>query len=166
MLKIDKLHFTQTEVETALNNLPLGKARGPDGIGNLPLKRTARSLSVSETCFQHNCNKHRFPADWNTSNIFPLYSDRDKQCISSYRLIPLLACVSKVLESLIFDKLFSAVGGVIRPEHHGFTKQKSKVTQMTLNLSTLFNNLNADTLATIYLDLEKTFDKVCHGMLT
>ena len=33
-------------------------------------------------------------------------------------------------------------------------------------LSALFDNLDADTLATIYLDFQKAFDKVCHGKLT
>ena len=46
-MRIDKLHFTQTEVKTALKKLPPGKAKGPDGKGNLSLKRTAQSLSVS-----------------------------------------------------------------------------------------------------------------------
>ena len=60
-----------------------------------------------------------------------------------------LACVSKVLESLIFDKLYSAVVSVIRPEQQGFTKQKSTGTQMILYLNTLFDNLDADAFATI-----------------
>ena len=64
------------------------------------------------------------------------------------------------LESLISDKR------VIRPEQHCFTKQKSTVTQMILYLSTLFDNLDADTHATIYFDFEKAFDKVCLGNLT
>ena len=153
MLKVDKLHFTQTEVKTALKNLPLGKTKGPDGLGNLPLNRTARSLFVSlKLVFNTITNKHRFPADWKTRNIIPLYVDGDKQCISNYSLIPLLACVRKVQESLIVDPLYSAVGSVIRLEQHGFTKQKSTVTQMVLYLRALFDNLDANTLATIYLN--------------
>ena len=37
---------------------------------------------------------------------------------------------------------------------------------MVLYLRTLFDNLNANTLATVYLDFEKAFDKVFHGNLT
>ena len=156
VMKIDKLHFLQTEVGTVLKNLPLGKPKGPDGLGNLPLKRTARPLSVSlKLVFNTITNKHRFPAEWKTSNIIPLYKVGDKQCVSKYRLNSLLACVSKVLESLIFDKLYSAVGSVIRPAQLCFTKQKRTVTQMVLYLSSPFDNLDADTLATIYLDLKK-----------
>ena len=64
-MKIDKMHFTKTEVETALENLPLGKAKGPDGIGNLPIKRTARSLSVSlnrTTDIQRQTAQTRYPS--------------------------------------------------------------------------------------------------------
>ena len=166
-MKVDKLHFAQTEVKTALKNLPLEKAKGPDGLGNLPPKRVARYLSVSlKLVFNTIANKHRFPVEWKTSNIIPLYENGDKQRISNYCLISLLACVSKVLQYPIFDKLCSAIESVIHPEQHGFRNQKSTVTLMILYLSTLFGNPNAGTLATIYWDFEKTFDKVCHGKLT
>ena len=49
-MKIDKMHFTQTEVETALENLPLGKAKGPDGLGNLgDLKQLALKAYPTES---------------------------------------------------------------------------------------------------------------------
>ena len=129
-MKNDKMHFTQTEVETALENLPHGKAKGPDGLGNLLLKCTARFLSVSLKLvfLTQSQTSIGVQPSGKTSNITPHYKDVDKQCISNYCLVSLLACVSKVLESLIFDKLYSAVGSVIRPEQHGFTKQKSTVT--------------------------------------
>ena len=37
---------------------------------------------------------------------------------------------------------------------------------MILCLSALLNNLDTDTLATIYLDFEEAFDRVCRGKLT
>ena len=37
---------------------------------------------------------------------------------------------------------------------------------MTLYLSTVFDNQNADTLAKICMDFEKAFDKVCYRKLT
>ena len=37
--KVDKLHFTREEVQTTLENMCIGKAIGPDGLRNLPLKK-------------------------------------------------------------------------------------------------------------------------------
>ena len=95
VIKIDKLQLTQTEVETALQNLPLGKTKGQDGLRKLPLKWTAWSPSVSlKLIFNTITSKRRFPAKWKTGNIIPLYKDGDKQCFSNYRVIWLFAFVS------------------------------------------------------------------------
>ena len=44
------------------------------------------------------------PSLWKLSILIPIFKDGDKQDISNYRLIALLACLSKVLETLIFGK--------------------------------------------------------------
>ena len=107
VMKIDQLHFTKTEVKPALKNLPLGKAKGPDGLRNLSLKQTARSLPVSlKHVFNTITDKHKFPAEWKTSNNISLYKSGGKHCISIYCLILLLACVSKVLQPLILKNAF------------------------------------------------------------
>ena len=46
-MKIGKMHFTQSEVKSALENLDVAKAKGPDGLGNLPLKKLSNSLCKS-----------------------------------------------------------------------------------------------------------------------
>ena len=57
--KVDKLHFTREEVQTTLENLCIGKAKSPDGLGNLPLKSLAKYLAPSLTLvFNIIGNKH------------------------------------------------------------------------------------------------------------
>ena len=38
-MKVEKMHFTQSELKSALENLDVTKAEGHDGLGNLPLKK-------------------------------------------------------------------------------------------------------------------------------
>ena len=105
---------------------------------------------------------------WKTGSIIPLLKDGDNQCIGNYRLITLLNSISKVLETLIFDKLYKALYKVIALQQHGFiynSKYNSTIKQMILYLSELFKKLDLTTLATLYLDVEKAFDKVCHEKL-
>ena len=164
--KIECIDFNLFEIETALQNLTIGKAKGPDGLGNLPLKRLTKCLSPSlKLVFNTIANKHVFPSAWKTSNIIPLFKEGDKQNIENYRSISLLSCISKVLETLIFAKLYTVIGLEISPEQHGFTKNKSTMTQMILYLSELFEQVEQSTLATLYIDFEKAFDKVCHEKL-
>ena len=66
--KVDKLHFTREEVQTTLENLGIGKAKGPDGLGNLLLKSLAKYLAPSLTLvFNIIGNKHVYPSLWKLS---------------------------------------------------------------------------------------------------
>ena len=86
--KVDKLHFTREEVQTTLENLCIGKAKGPDGLGMLPLKSLANYLAPSLTLvFNIIGNKHVYPSLWKLSILIPIFKDGDKQDISNYRLI-------------------------------------------------------------------------------
>ena len=51
LVRIDKIHSSRKEIETALQSLNIGIAKSPDGLGNLPLKRLANSISKSITSF-------------------------------------------------------------------------------------------------------------------
>ena len=164
--KVDKPHFTREEVQTTLENLCIEKAKGPDGLGNLPLKSLTKYLAPSLTLvFNIIGNKHVYPSLWKLSILIPIFKDGYKQDISNYRLIALLDCLSKVLETLIFEKLYVAIGLNICKEQHGFTKCKSTMTQMILYLSEIFVHFESPTLTALYLDFEKAFNKVSHEKL-
>ena len=162
-LKVDKLHFTREKEQTTLENLCIGKAKGPDGLGNLSLKSLAKYLAPSLTLvFNIIGNKHVYPSLWKLRILISIFKDGDKQDISNYRLIALLACLSKVLETLFFEKLYVAIGLNVCKERNGFTKCKSTKTQMILYLSEIFDQFESPTLTALYLDFEKAFDKVSH----
>ena len=62
LVRIDIIHFSRKEIETALQALNIGKANGPGGLGNLPLKRLATNISKSlELVFNTIGNKHELP---------------------------------------------------------------------------------------------------------
>ena len=153
-------------MQTTLGNLCIGKSKGPDGLGNLPLKSLAKYLAPSLTIvFNIIGKKHVYPSLWKLSILIPIFKDGDKEDISNFRLIELLACLSKILETLIFEKLYVAIGLNICKEQHGFTKCKSTMTQLILYLSEIFEHFESPTLTALYLDFEKAFDKDSHEKL-
>ena len=77
----------------------------------------------------------------------------------------LLSCTSKFLETLIFGKLYDLIKDIIGPEQYGFRKNRSSITQIIVYMSEIFDHLLSTTLATMYQDFEKAFDKVSHGKL-
>ena len=54
---------------------------------------------------------------------------------------------------------------IIAPEQYGFRKNRPSITQMIMYMNEIFDNLDSTTLATMYLDFEKSFDNVSHGKL-
>ena len=68
-------------------------------------------------------------------------SDGEKQNLANYRFISLLYCTSKLLETLIFGKLYEVIKHTIAPEQYGFRKSRSTITQMIMYMSEIFDNL-------------------------
>ena len=165
-MKIEKMHFIQSEIKSALENLDVAKANGPAGLGNLPLKELSNSLCKSlSLVFNTIANKHTNPIASKTSEILPFFKDGNKQKVANHRFISLLSCTSKLLETLIFGKLYEVIEDIIDPEQYGFRKNRSSITQMIMYMSEKFDNLDSTTFATMYLDFGKAFDKVSHGRL-
>ena len=164
--KLTEFHFTADEIEKVLSKLSGNKAKGPDGLGNLVLKKLSRPLSKSlTTLFNTITNKGVYPSKWKTGHVTPIFKEGDKQSVEKYRPITLLSNISKVLEKLLFDKIIGKIEMDISPKQYGFTKQRSTITQMIMFLSEVFDNLNQSTLAALYIDFQKAFDKVNHEML-
>ena len=113
-------------------------------------------------------NKAIFPTKWKISEIAPIFKDGDKQDVSNYRPISLLSAVSKLLEKLIFDNLAPIVYPTLTPDQHGFRPKRSTITNLIEYLHEIFSCLdspNCNYLNTFYLDFQKAFDKVSHGIL-
>ena len=113
-------------------------------------------------------NKAIFPTKWKISEIAPVFKDGDKQDVSNYRPISLLSAVSKLLEKLIFDNLAPIVYPTLTPDQHGFRPKRSTITNLIEYLHEIFSCLdspNCNYLNTFYLDFQKAFDKVSHGIL-
>ena len=166
---IDSIHFTQVEIKEAMSNLEVNKAKGPDSLGNEVLKNLSESLCKS-LCMLFNliANKGHFPNEWKMSEIVPMFKDGNKQEVANYRPISLLSTVSKLLEKLIFNKLYPIVSPLLSESQHGFRSKKSTLTNLIEFLHHLFINVDSsdcDFLMVFYIDFKKAFDKVNHERL-
>ena len=109
-----------------------------------------------------------FPSTWKLSEIFPIFKEGDKQLVSNYPPISLLTVISKVLEKLIFDKMISSVKFRISNSQHGFRQKRSTVTNLIeyiYEVYTYYDNIETIYLACLYLDFQKTFDKVNQAII-
>jgi len=99
--------ITEVDVYNALSSLNINKATGIDGIGPKILNYCAISLfKPLHYLFSLSLRKHALPSDWLIHTIVPVYKSGDKTSANNYRPISLLCNTSKVLEQLIYDKVF------------------------------------------------------------
>ncbi len=161
------IEITKQEVFSALSSLNPSKASGMDSIGPKILKTCSLGLhEVLHHLFSLSLITCSIPPEWKIHCIVPVFKSGDKCSVSNYRPISLLSSVSKVLERLVYDKLFSFLSNRISKAQFGFLKSHSCVQQLLCFLCNISSALDARSqVDVIYLDFKKAFDKVSHGGL-
>ena len=137
-------------------------------MGSNLLKKLSDSLPKSlHLIFNTIANKCYFPSFWKTSEIIPIFKEENKQMVDNYRPISLLVAISKVLEKLIFDRMYPIISTALSQSQHGFRQRRSSITNQIEYLHERFlnfDNSNCHFLASFYLDFQKAFDKVNHNI--
>ena len=98
----------------------------------------------------------------------PIYKKGSRQDPASYRPVSLTSVPSKVLESLIRDKIIQHMSesGLLHPAQHGFLPRRSCATQLIEVLEDWNRALDAgESVDVAYLDFSKAFDSVPHQRL-
>ena len=104
---LNTANYTEEQISDILFELIPDKSTGPDKIGNTLLKKCHKTLCKSlklifRTCLKKQC----YPSYWKICQITPIVNEGNKADVTCYRPISLLCCCSKVLEKLLFDKIY------------------------------------------------------------
>ena len=157
--------ISELDVFDALSSLDSSKAMGMDGIGPRVLKQSALALyKPIHHLFLLSLSQHYLPTDWRTHLIIPVFKSGDKSSTHNYRPISLLCTVSKLLERLIYDKIFNFVSASLSSSQFGFRPKHSSTQQLLFFLSLIHESLTSSSQAdVVYLDFKKAFDSVPHN---
>ena len=137
---------------------------GPDSIPPIVLLKCASVLyKPLHHLFSLTLKYGYLPRDWKIHKIIPVFKSGDPTQVKNYRPISLLSNISKVLERIIYNKLIDHVSCQINPAQFGFMQNRSTTQQLLLFLSNAFTAHHQ--LDTIYLDISKAFDTICHAHL-
>lgn len=163
-------HISRPQVLTALQTLDVTKAPGGDGLPTRLLRLAADEIA---DCVHHLFNLSlttgRLPGDWRQATITPIYKNRgSRSSASNYRPISLLSVLSKVLERLIFDSLYSYLEPLLPASQFGFRPRHSTTLQLVRLVHDIAASLNDHKYVfTCFFDLAKAFDRVWHrGLLS
>ena len=158
------------EVIRTINNLNSNKATGPSSIDykilhliklNIaePLSRLI-NLSFEKAIYFQNLK---------ISKVIPFYKDKYSNLDSStYRPISLLFNINKIVEKLMYNRLYSVLckHKCIYINQFGFRKNHSTIHDLISLTEHIRDSLDKNNLACgIFIDLQKAFDTVDHNIL-
>ncbi len=128
---LNDIEITEQEVFTALYNLNPDKASGFDSIGQKILKSCCHGLyQILHHIFCVSLQTCSIPTEWKLHCIVPIFKSGDKCSVSNYRPISLLSSISKVLETLVYDKLYNFLCSKISSHQFGFLRNHSSIQQL------------------------------------
>ncbi|KAK3575512.1 hypothetical protein QTP86_028226 [Hemibagrus guttatus] len=159
--------ITQAEVTEVVQQLLHGKAPRVDEICPEYLK----SLDVvGLSWLTRLCNiawwSGTVPLDWATGVVVPLFKKGDRRVCSNYRGITLLSLPGKVYSRVLERRVRPLVEPRIQEEQCGFRPSRGTLDQLYTLHRVLEGSWEfAQPVYMCFVDLEKAFDRVPHGIL-
>ena len=156
--------ITEEIVMTKLQNLKVTSSPGPDGLSPRLFEKFRIHLCAPLTkIYQASMQSGEVPEDWRTANVTPIFKKGAKSKPDNYRQISQSSIPGKILESIIKDQIVDHldINNLINSSQHGFTKNKSCVTNLLEFLETVTSVIDSgEWFDVVYLDFSKAFDKV------
>ncbi len=159
---------TPSEVYDILQSLKVNKAAGPDGLTPRLLRLCSSGIATSlAILFNRSYAEGCFPDDWKHALVIPIFKKGDRHTLGNYRPISLLSVVSKVMERVVYNKLYKFLAPVLSANQSGFKKKDGTALQL-LRLTQEWSEAvdRSQYVGVVFLDLKKAFDRVWHkGLL-
>ena len=168
---LDQIQVTEEEVLKMLNSLDIHKSTDPYLLPTKILKMVAILIYQPLTIlFNKSLSSAVFPSSWKLANITPVFKNKGSASIpQNYRPISLLSCLSKVLEKLVFSRIYEhlTINHLLSDKQSGYRPHHSTQLQLVHMTHDLYKALDQrHDFTTVYLDITKYFDKIWHeGLL-
>ena len=158
-----------TEIEDLIRRMPHKVSYGHDRISNSMLKNLCTSISYPlQVIFNQSIDQGIFPSKMKLAEVIPLYKGKEHDKVINYRPISLLITISKLLEKIIYKRLYSFLekNKILFESQYGFRSKRSCEQAVMEMISRLLQAKDAKMQSTgIFLDLSKAFDTLNHDIL-
>jgi hypothetical protein len=160
---------TEPEIEKDIDKLLGHKAPGYDSIPNKIIK-SHKNFIVGPLCHIYNLSLSTgvVPSPLKLAKIIPLYKKKEHYIPDNYRPISLLSVFNKLLEKIMYRRLYSFLCRfrVLYEFQFGFRENHSTMLALTEIIDNVRKEIeNKNIVLGVYLDLTKAFDTVDHEIL-
>ncbi len=157
------------EIYSIVSKMRPKNSSGYDEISNKLLKGIIREISTPLlTVFNLSLKTGVFPDRMKISEVIPVYKAKDKTLMVNYRPISLLPVISKVLEKIVYKRMYSFLmkKELLFESQYGFRNKHSTIDAILEFIGHIVKGFerNDYTLA-IFIDLSKAFDTIRHDTL-
>ena len=162
-----EVRVTESEVLKILNGLDINKSSGPDKIPAKLLKMCAIIIAHPlSKLFNKSLQSGYFPSSWKKACVTPIFKRKGSSSNpTNYRPISLLPNLSKLLEKLVFNKIYEHINenSLLTEKQSGYRPGHSTQIQLLYLTHQLYSTLNKNqNLTAVFLDISKYFDKIWH----
>ena len=118
--------------------------------------------------FNTSLKRSKFPDDWKTARVTPIFKEGDTPDKWNYSPISVLPVISRLFENLVSNKLYQYLdhNGLLSPNQFSFRRLHSTATCLLKNTDDWYTGLDSgQMLGMVFVDRKKAFDKVDHRVL-
>ena len=159
----------KVEVETLIKLSNTNKSTGPNSIPNQVIKLISSHISEPLTNIANKIfATGKYPDTLKISKIIPIHKKDSKLSVSNYRPISLLSNINRILEKLLFNRLYNflEIHNCIYELQFGFRAKHSTDHALLSMAEEIRNAMNNNEIAVgVFVDFQKAFDTVNHNIL-
>lgn len=150
-----------------LSSIDIKKGPGIDRLPGIFIRNCSKYICLPVCAiYKKSLKEGLFPLKWKSAVVTPIFKTGDKHDVKNYRPISQLPILSKILEKIVFDQLYSAISTIITPNQHGFMKGRSTTSNLALFINFLHSKMDdKEQVDAMYTDFSKAFDRVIHSIL-
>ena len=164
---LEDIKVTEAEVLKLLNNLDVNKSTGSDNLPTKIIKLTA-IIILEPLCrlFNKSLRMGLFPLTWKEATVTPIFKNKGSASDpENYRPISLLPCLSKILEKIVFNRIYehSITHHLLTEKQSGYRPHHCTQLQLMYLTHNLYKSLDGGRdMTAVFLDISKYFDKIWH----